>query len=36
MSYYIEKIGVFNTDSYKCSEMLHYLVKRVMQANIGY
>ena len=36
MSYYIEKIGVFDTDSYECSQMLHYLVNGVMQANIGY
>ena len=36
MSYYIENIGVFDTDSYECSQMLHYLVKRVMQANIAY
>ena len=28
MSYYIEKIGVFDTDSYECSQMLHYLKKR--------
>ena len=26
MSFYIQKIGVFDTDSYQCSQMLHYLV----------
>ena len=35
MSYYTEKIGVFDTDSYECSQMLHYWVNGVMQANIG-
>ena len=36
MSYYIEKIGVFDSDSYECSQMLHYLINGVMQANIGW
>ena len=35
LSYYNENIGVFDTNSYVCSQMLHYLVNGVMQANIG-
>ena len=27
MSYYIEKIGVFNTDSYQCSQKVALFVK---------